>query len=81
MAATFGMEYALPGCSYTHVCCFVLEGKRIERGTCTIGAHKTPLAEQRRMALIPYAYFHLLLFYEKKEEMTRANANETKVAA
>ena len=33
------------------------------------------------MALIPHAYFHLLLFYEKKDEMTRANANTTKVAA
>jgi len=33
------------------------------------------------MALIPYAYFHLLLFFEKKEEMTHANANTTKIAA
>ena len=81
MAASFDMECALPGCSYTYVCCGVLEGKRIERGTYTIGAHKTPLAEKRRMALIPHAYFHLLLFFGKKEEMTRANANTTKVAA
>jgi hypothetical protein len=81
MAASFDMECALPGCSYTHVCCVVLEGKRIERGTYTIGAHKTPLAEQRKMTLIPHAYFHLLLLIGKKEEITHANANPTKVAA
>jgi hypothetical protein len=81
MAASFDMDYALPGCSYTHVCFVVLEGKRIERGTCTIGAHKTPFTEQRRMALIPHAYFHMLQFFEKKEEITHANANTTKIAA
>jgi hypothetical protein len=80
MAASFDIEYASPGGSYTQVCFVVLEGRRIERESYAIGAQETPLAEQRVMALIPHAYFHLLLLFGKKEEITHANANTTRIA-